>query len=94
MKNNSRRLMSKETVRVSFDVPVDEHILYKMECVKTRVPIKDFIHTLVIMGMKEYKKAKLNEKLSRSIQQAKKGKVRTISSEELDQWETDLENDV
>ncbi len=85
--------MNKQTVRVSFDVPIDEHILYKTECVKSRVPIKDFMHNLVIMGMKEYRKAKLNEKLSRSVQQAKEGKVRTVSSEELDQWEKDLEND-
>lgn len=85
--------MNKETVRVSFDISVEEHILYKTECVKTRVPIKDFMHNLVIMGMKEYKKVKLNKKLSRSIKQAKEGKVRTISSEELDQWEKDLEND-
>jgi hypothetical protein len=51
------------------------------------------MHHLVVIGMNEYKKAKLNEKLSRSIQQAKKGKVRTLSSKELDQWEKDLEND-
>jgi hypothetical protein len=85
--------MNKETVRISFDVPVDEHILYKTECVKSRVPIKDFMHNLVVIGMKEYRKAKFNEKMSRSIQQAKEGKVRTVSSEELDQWVKDLEND-
>jgi hypothetical protein len=85
--------MSKETVRISFDVPVEEHILYKTECVKCRIPIKDFMHNLVMIGMEEYKKAKFKEKMSRSIQQAKKGKIRSISSEELDQWEQDLEND-
>lgn len=85
--------MNKDTVRVSFDVPVDEHILYKTECVKSRIHIKDFLHNLVIMGMKEYQKAKLNSKLEKSIQQAKEGKVRTVSSEELDQWEKDLENE-
>ncbi len=85
--------MNKETVRISFDVPVEEHILYKTECVKSRISIKDFMHNLVMIGMKEYKKAKFKEKMSRSIKQAKKGKVRTVSSEELDQWEKDLEND-
>lgn len=84
--------MNKDTVRVSFDVPVEEHILYKTECVKSRIPIKDFMHHLVVIGMKEYRKAKLNEKLSKSVQQAKKGKVRTVSAKELDQWEKDLEN--
>lgn len=85
--------MDKETVRVSFDIPVEEHILYKTECVKSRIPIKNFMHNLVVIGMREYKKAKFNEKMSKSIQQAKKGKIRTVSSEELDQWEKDLEND-
>ena len=85
--------MNKETVRVSFDIPVEEHIMYKTECVKFRIPIKDFMHNLVMIGMKEYRKAKFNEKLAKSIKKAKEGKVRTVSSEELDQWEKDLEND-
>lgn len=85
--------MNKETVRISFDVPIEEHILYKTECVKSRIPIKDFMHNLVIIGMKEYRKEKLNEKLARSIQQAKKGKTRTISAKELHRWEKELEND-
>jgi len=85
--------MNKETVRISFDVPVEEHILYKTECVKSRTPIKDFMHNLVIIGMNEYRKAQLNKKLEKSIQQAKEGKIRTVSSKELDQWEKDLEND-
>ncbi len=85
--------MNKETVRLSFDVPVEEHIIYKTECVKSRIPIKDFLHSLVMMGMKEYRKSKFKERMKRSIQQAKKGKVRTISSEELDQWEKEIENE-
>lgn len=85
--------MNKETVRLSFDVPVEEHIIYKTECVKSRIPIKDFLHTLVMIGMKEYKKSKFDERMKKSIEQAKKGKVRTVSSEELDQWEKELEND-
>lgn len=84
---------NKETVRISFDIPTREHILYKTECVKSQIPIKNFMHHLVMLGMKEYTKAKFNAKMSKSIQQAKEGKVRTVSSEELDQWEKDLEND-
>lgn len=85
--------MNKETVRISFDVPIEEHILYKTECVKSRIPIKDFMHNLVMMGMKEYRKERFNKKMLKSIQQAKEGKVRTISTEELNQWEKDLENE-
>jgi hypothetical protein len=61
--------------------------------VKSRIQIKDFIHNLVLIGMKEYRKAQFKERLLKSIQQAKEGKVRTVSSEELDQWEKELEND-
>jgi len=85
--------MNKETVRVSFDISVEEHILYKTECVQSRIHIKDFMHNLVVLGMKEYKKAKFDEKIARSIQQSKKGKVKTVSSKDLDQWEKDLEDD-
>ena len=85
--------MDKETVRISFDVPIDEHILYKTECVKSRMAIKDFMHNLVILGMKEYRKAQVQEKLARSINQAKKGKVRKVSLKELDRWEKELDND-
>jgi hypothetical protein len=85
--------MHKETVRLSFDVPIDEHILYKTESVQSRTPIKDLLHTLVILGMKEYKKAKFNERMKKSIQQAKEGKTRTVSLEELDRWEKELEDD-
>lgn len=85
--------MDKHTVRVSFDVPISEHILYKTECVKSRVHIKDFMHHLVILGMQEYKKAQFKEKMERSIQQSKEGKARRVTGKELDQWEKDLEND-
>jgi len=85
--------MKEETVRISFDVPIAEHIEYKTECVKSRIHIKDFMHHLVILGMDAYKKAQFKEKMSRSIQQAKEGKVRKVSSKELDQLEKYLEND-
>ena len=48
------------------------------------------MHNLVVLGMKAYKKAQFNEKMKRSINQAKKGKVRKVTSKELDQWESDL----
>lgn len=86
-------VMDKGTVRVSFDIPVGEHILYKTECVKSRIPIKDFMHHLVVIGMKEYRKAQFNEKMSKSIQQAKEGKVRSVTSKDLDKWEKVLEDD-
>lgn len=83
----------KDKVRVSFDIPVEEHILYKTECVKSRIPIKDFMHTLVMLGMENYKKAKFNEKMESSLQQAKEGHTKIVSMEQLDQWELELEDD-
>ena len=82
----------KSTVRLSFDVPAEEHILYKTECVKSRVPIKDFLHNLVILGMHEYEKAKFNKRMEKSIKQAKRGKTRKITSEDLDKWEKELDD--
>jgi hypothetical protein len=84
--------MEKDKVRVSFDIPIEEHIIYKTECVQSRINIKDFMHHLVVIGMKEYQKAKLKEKLERSIQQAKEGKTRTITSEELDKMFEDSDS--
>lgn len=44
-------------------------------------------------GMKKYQKLQFKKKLQKSLEQAKKGKVRTLSSEELDRWEKELEDD-
>ena len=43
--------------------------------------------------MKEYKKSQFDERMKKSIEQAKKGKVRTVSLEELNQWDKELESD-
>lgn len=83
----------KDIVRLSFDVPAEEHIMYKTESVKSRMPIKDFLHTLVILGMQEYKKRQFQERMEKSIQQAKEGKVRTVTSQELDRWEKELDDE-
>lgn len=83
----------KETVRLSFDVPIEEHILIKTECVRSRIAVKDFLHNLVKLGLEEYKRAKFKQKMEKSIQQAKEGKTRTITEEELDKWEKELEDD-
>lgn len=80
-------------VRVSFNMPADEHIMIKTECVKTRIPMKDYLHELVRIGWEQVKKAEFRDKMEKSLQQAKEGKVKKITSEDLDQWEKELEND-
>jgi hypothetical protein len=86
-------MKEKETVRLSFDVPVEEHILIKTECVRSRMAVKDFLHNLVRMGLEQYRKAQFKQKMEGSIQQAKEGKVRTVTAEELDKWEKELEDE-
>lgn len=83
----------KDTVRLSFDVPAEEHIMIKTESVKSRMAIKDFLHNLLQLGMQEYRKAQFKQKMEQSIQQAKEGKIRTVTAEELDQWEKELEDE-
>lgn len=67
----------KETVRISFDIPVQEHILLKIECANVRLTIKDFLHTMMLKGLQELKENHLRERLKKSIQQAKEGKVKS-----------------
>lgn len=64
----------KDTVRLSFNVPVQEHIVIKTECVTARIPMKDFLHELVLIGLKEYQKKKHQEKLKESAQRAQEEK--------------------
>ncbi len=70
--------MNEETVRLSFDVPVKEHILLKSECAQARISIKEFLHQWMLKGLQELKERKFKEELQESIQQSKKGKARQI----------------
>lgn len=74
----------KNSVRLSFDVPVKEHIFIKTESVRAQVPMKDFLHELLLIGLKELKEKNLMENLKQSIQQAKDGKTTTMSLSELE----------
>ena len=81
----------KNSVRLSFDVPVEEHIFIKTESVKARIPMKDFLHELVLLGLIELKEKNLMESLKKSIQEAKAGKVTTMSLSELEKFVKDDE---
>lgn len=80
----------KNSVRLSFEVPIDVHVLIKMECAKARISMKDFLHAVVLSGLQELKKKHLMASLKKSIQQAKEGKVTTMSLSELEKF---VEND-
>lgn len=72
-------------VRLSFDVPVEEHIVLKTMCAQARLAIKDFMHEMMLKGIQELKSAEFKNRLKESIQQSKEGKSRVISADELDE---------
>ncbi len=69
-----------DTVRLSFDVPVEEHILLKMECAQAQISIKDFLHEMMLKGINELKEKLLKERLKVSIKQSKQGKIKSRGS--------------
>jgi hypothetical protein len=72
--------MKEHTVRLSFDVPEEEHILLKTGCAQLRIAMKDFLHEMMRKGLKELKERQLKERLKLSIEQSKKGKVKSRGS--------------
>jgi len=72
--------MRENMVRISFDIPEDEHTLLKIGCTQARVSIKDFMHQMVLKGIQELEEKKLQERLKLSIQQSKDGKVKSRGS--------------
>lgn len=81
----------KNSVRLSFEVPVQDHIFIKTECAKAQISMKDFLHELIVNGLKELKKHHLMARLKESIQQAKEKKVTTMSLSELEKFVEDDE---
>jgi hypothetical protein len=76
----------KDTVRVSFDVPADEHIFLKTACVEARIPFRNLMKQVFHKTVEKFKKEKLRKLLTQGIKEAKEGKGRIISQEELDTW--------
>ena len=72
--------MKEHMVRLSFDVPEEEHLLLKIGCAQLRIAIKDFLHEMLQKGLKELKEKQLQERLITSIQQSKEGKVKSRGS--------------
>lgn len=76
--------MRGNTVRLSFDIPEDEHLMLKTACVQAKLSIKDFVHEMILKGLHELKKEEFKKRLKQSIQQSKDRKCRVISNDELD----------
>ena len=54
--------MRDDVVRLSFDISVHEHALLKAACAEAMIPMKDFLHDLVLRGIQELKEKKPREK--------------------------------
>jgi hypothetical protein len=72
--------MKENTIRLSFDIPVEEHVTLKSECAQARIAMKDFLHDLVLKGIKELQEKQLQARLKKSIRQSKEGKVKSRGS--------------
>lgn len=77
--------MRENMVRLSFDIPEDEHFILKNACVQAKVSIKDYVHGMLLKGLEDLKKDAFKKRLKESIKQSKKEKGRIISSTELDE---------
>jgi hypothetical protein len=72
--------MRENLVRISFDVPAEEHHLLKLECLQAHVSIKEFMQEVMRKGLQELKEKQLQERLKKSVKQAKEGKVKSRDS--------------
>lgn len=54
--------MRDDVVRLSFDISVHEHALLKAACAEAMIPMKDFLHDLVLRGIQELREKKSQEK--------------------------------
>lgn len=72
--------MKEQMVRVSFDIPIDEHVSLKTGCAQLRIAIKDFLHEILLKGLQELEEKQLKERLKKSIKQSKEGKVKKRGS--------------
>lgn len=76
--------MKQGMVRISFDIPEEEHHELKRTCLDGRTSIKEFVRQSLQFSVKKAQKDALNQSLRKAVQQSKEGKARIITSEELD----------
>lgn len=68
---NAEDSMRDNLVRLSFDISLHEHALLNAACAEAMIPMKDFLHDLVLRGIQELKDKKSREKSKES----KTGKI-------------------
>lgn len=45
--------MRDDVIRLSFDISIHEHAMLKATCAEAMIPMKDFLHDLVLKGIQE-----------------------------------------
>ena len=73
-------MMRENEIRISFDIPAHKHTILKVCCAQAHITIKDFMHEMVLKGIQELEEKRLQERVKLSIQQSKKGKVKSRGS--------------
>lgn len=72
--------MKENMIRLSFDIPVEEHTLLKAVCSISRTTMKEFLQELIHERVKNFQEKELQKRLKKSIQQSKEGKIKKRGS--------------
>jgi len=82
----------KETVRVSFDVPIEEHTFLKIECAKAHIAFRDLMKEVFHKTVEELKKKELHSIISKGFQDSYEGKTSPLTDAELAKWNKMLDD--
>ena len=83
----------KNTVRVSFDVPIEEHTFLKTECTKSRIPFRNLMRKVFHKTVEELRKKQLHDMLNQGFQESYEGKTERLTKEQLKKWNEMLKDE-
>jgi hypothetical protein len=72
--------MRDDVIRLSFDISIHEHAMLKAACAETMIPMKDFLHDLVLKGIQELREMQLKKRSVKPISQSRNGKFKSKAS--------------
>lgn len=68
--------MRDDVIRLSFDISIHEHAMLKAACAEAMIPMKDFLHDLVLKGIQELREKQLKKRSEKPTRNEKfKSKV-------------------
>lgn len=76
----------KETVRVSFDVPIEEHTFLKTKCVEFRIPFRNLMRQVFHKTVEDFRKKQLHGMLNQGFQESYEGKTTRLTKAQLNKW--------